>query len=90
MVPIASAPKAENKSAAAKKVAEPGVSMADEIANFKFKKKGEIKMKEPPKPKPMSHNDLLKEQILLRFKNLRMHEKNNESDEEDEESEEDN
>ena len=47
-------------------------------------------MKEPPKPKPMSHNDLLKEQILLRFKNLRMHEKNNESDEEDEESEEDN
>ena len=38
----------------------------------------------------MSHNDLLKQQILLRFKNLRMHEQKNESDEEDEESEEDN
>ena len=89
MVPIATTKKVENKPAAVAKAAEePGQSMAEQIANFKFKKKGEIKTKEPPKPKPMSHNDLLKQQILLRFKNLRMHEKNNESDEEDEESEE--
>ena len=58
--------------------------MAEEIANFKFKKKWEIKAKEAPKPKPMSSNDLLKQQILLRFKNLRMHEEKNESDEEEE------
>ena len=62
--------------------------MADEIANFKFKKKGAVKTKEIPKPKPVSGNDLLKQQILLRFKNLRMHEDKNDSDEE-EDSEED-
>ena len=61
--------------------------MADQIANFKFKKKGEVKTKEAPKPKPVSHNDLLKQQILLRFKNLKMHEDKNDdsSEEEDEE-----
>ena len=78
--------KVENKPSVVenKKADEPGPSMAEEIANFKFKKKWEIKVKEAPKPKPMSSNDLLKQQILLRFKNLRMHEEKNESDEEEE------
>ena len=78
----------DNKSTAqeGKKGADqPGPSMAEEIANFKFKKKGAIKTKDAVKTKALSGNDLLKQQILWRFKNLRKHEeKNNDSDEEEE------
>ena len=86
MVPTVPAKAGENKPAEEEKKGpeQPGLTMAEEIANFKFKKKGAVKTKEAPKPKPVSGNDLLKQQILLRFKNLRKHEEKNDSDEEEE------
>ena len=86
VVPVVPVNKGENKSTEGEKKGEdqPGPSMADEIANFKFKKKGEIKTKEDAKPKSVSGNDLLKQQILWRFKNLRKHQEKNDSDEEEE------
>ena len=70
-------------------IKEPEMSMADQLASVKLKKVGETKVKEPPKPKSTNLMDLLKQQIDLRFKNLRMHEDKNDEGEENEEDEED-
>ena len=89
-VPIAPIKMLENKSS---KIGvnskEQGLSMAEQIANFKFKKKSKVKTNEAPKPKPLSPNDLLKHQIMLRFKNLKMDIEKNVESGSDEESEED-
>ena len=62
------------------------VSMAEQLASVKLKKVGTVKAKEvEQEKKPISHNDLLKQQILLRFKNLRMHEEKDDDDEEENE-----
>ena len=67
---------------------EPEMSMAEQLASVKLKKVGETKVKEPPKPKSTNLMDLLKQQINLRFQNLRLHEdKNNDEGEENEEDE---
>ena len=61
------------------------LSMAEQLATIKLKKVGTVKAKEvPKKPKVVNHNDLLKQQILLRFKNLRLHEEENDEEEENE------
>jgi hypothetical protein len=66
------------------------ISMAEQLAMVKLKKVGTVKAKEVEEPKkPINHNDLLKQQILLRFKNLRMHEKENENNDSDSEEEDD-
>lgn len=66
------------------------ISMAEQLAMVKLKKVGTVKAKEVEEPKkPVNHNDLLKQQILLRFKNLRMHEKENENNDSDSEEEDD-
>ena len=55
--------------------------MAEQLASVKLKKVGTVKAKEvEQEKKPISHNDLLKQQILLRFKNLRMHEEKDDDD----------
>ena len=68
------------------------ISMAEELAMIKLKKVGTLKTPEiaqAQKQKPtMSHNDLLRQQILLRFNKLRMHEKKNDDEEEEENEEE--
>ena len=61
------------------------LSMAEQLATIKLKKVGTVKAKEvEQKPKVVNHNDLLKQQILLRFKNLRLHEEENDEEEENE------
>ena len=64
------------------------LSMAEQLATIKLKKVGTYKSKPPPKKnQTVNHNDLLKQQIMLRFQKLRMHEEKN--DEEEEENEDD-
>ena len=64
------------------------LSMAEQLATIKLKKVGTYKSKEPPKKKQtVNHNDLLKQQIMLRFQKLKLHEEKN--DEEEEENEDD-
>ena len=63
------------------------LSMAEQLATIKLKKVGTYKSKQPPKKQNVNHNDLLKQQIMLRFQRLKMHEEKN--DEEEEENEDD-
>ena len=64
------------------------LTMAEQLATIKLKKVGTYKSKQPPKKKQnVNHNDLLKQQIMLRFQRLKMHEEKN--DEEEEENEDD-
>ena len=60
--------------------------MAEQLANIKLSKVGTVKSGEAPKKKqPVSHNDLLRQQIMLRFQRLKMHEEKNEDEEEENE-----
>jgi len=63
--------------------------MAEQLAMVKLKGVGTLKSKDEkkPKPKPPSMMDLLKQQIDLRFKNLRIHEDKNDDEEEENEEE---
>ena len=65
------------------------LSMAEQLAMVKLKGVGTLKSKDEkkPKPKPPSMMDLLKQQIDLRFKNLRIHEDKNDDEEEENEEE---
>ena len=59
--------------------------MAEQLATIKLKKVGTVKAKEVEKKKPISNpNDLLKQQIMLRFQQLNQHaEKNDDEEDED-------
>ena len=64
-------------------------SLAEELANIKskgLKGIGTIKVKEVPQKKApvVNHNDLLRQQIMLRFQKLKQHEDKNNEEEEDE------
>ena len=81
------APKPQGEKEEAKEEPEPPkqeLSLADQLATIKLKKVGTVKAKEiPKKPQAIIQNDLLKQQILLRFQNLRMHEDKDEEEEDD-------
>ena len=61
------------------------LSMAEQLATIKLKKVGTYKSKPPPKKQAANHNDLLKQQIMLRFQKLRIHEEKNDDEEEENE-----
>ena len=63
------------------------LSMAEQLASIKLKKVGTVEVKEVPKNKaPIANNgDLLRQQIKLRFEQLRQHEDKNDEEEEDDE-----
>ena len=64
------------------------LSREEELANVKLRKVGTVKSGElKKKPQPVSHQDLLRQQIMLRFQKLKLHEEKNEEEEEENEDE---
>ena len=64
------------------------ISREEELKNVKLKKVGTVKSGEiKKKPQSVSHQDLLRQQIMLRFQRLKLHEEKNEDEEEENEDE---
>ena len=95
VVPVVPVQQAANINKAAEKESEKEekpepkkeLSMAEQLAKVTLKKVPDAKEEKKKKPNPLNGLDLLKQQILLRRKQITLHQKEEEEDEEEDEDE---
>ena len=95
VVPVVPVKKAANTNKAAAKESEKEekpepkkeLSMAEQLAKVTLKKVPDAKEEKKKKPNPLNGLDILKQQILLRRKQITLHQKEEEEDEEEDEDE---